>query len=100
MTDAGIEKTVLVHVDIDSPATLLKFWGGGGEFDGDQLDSFYRVAMERALSIFKACGVPATFFCVGSELDRSKQAAGLIRQAFSSGHEIANHTYSHPYGSS
>ena len=98
MSAAGLDPAVLIHVDIDSPSTLLKFWGRSADFDDGSLGRFYEVAMGRALAVFKECGVPATFFCVGSELERSKQAAELVRQAFSSGHEIANHSFSHPYG--
>lgn len=93
-----LERTVFIHVDIDSPAVLLKFWGLTADFEDSSLDRFYQIALERALGLFKDCGVPVTFFCVGSELERSKKAAELIRQASLSGHEIANHSFSHPYG--
>ena len=95
---AAERNIAMMHVDIDSPATLIKFWGLSVDFTGSQLDHFYDTAMERALSLFKECGVPATFFCVGAELERSRKVAALIRQAFLSGHEIANHSFTHPYG--
>ena len=84
------------HVDIDSPKTLSKFWGI--ENTGVDLDSFYDIAMSRALSLFKECGIPATFFCVGEELRTSEAARTKMKEAFFQGHEIANHTYTHPYG--
>ena len=89
-------KYVSFHVDLDSPRKLLEFWGHD-DIHVD-LDSFYDVAMERALSLFKSCGVPVTFFCVGEEIAKSVKARELIREAFFAGHEIANHTYSHPLG--
>src|SRR5712691_5578493 len=85
-----------IHIDMDSPNTLLRFWG----FDGNchDLDSFYEVAMTRALGLLRESGVHATFFCIGEELEKSPVAAAMVRQACLEGHEIANHTYSHPFG--
>jgi cellulose synthase/poly-beta-1,6-N-acetylglucosamine synthase-like glycosyltransferase/peptidoglycan/xylan/chitin deacetylase (PgdA/CDA1 family) len=45
------------------------------------------------LDILKARGVPATFFVVGKE---AEQSPNLIRREYKEGHEIGNHTYSHP----
>jgi peptidoglycan/xylan/chitin deacetylase (PgdA/CDA1 family) len=39
-------------------------------------------------------GVPATFFLLGSKVDANPELAAQIARA---GHEIGNHTYSHPY---
>jgi peptidoglycan-N-acetylglucosamine deacetylase len=88
-------KTASIHIDMDSPATLLRFWGFGGRFDG--LDQFHERAMTRALDLLRRCGVRATFFCIGEELEQSPAAAAMVRQAHREGHEIANHTYSHPF---
>src|SRR3989338_9137665 len=90
------EKVVFFHVDIDSPKTLARFWGLPA--DTADVDAFYEKAMDRALSVFAKAGVSATFFCVGAELDSSAAARKKIRQAFDAGHEIANHTQTHPYG--
>lgn len=89
-------KLASIHIDMDSPGTLLRFWG----FDGAcaDLDRFHEVAMTRALDLLRDCGVRATFFCIGEELDKSPVAVSMIRQAHHEGHEIANHTYSHPFG--
>ena len=96
MTD---KKTFFIHVDIDSPETLLKFWGKPPDPSGPAaLDAFYGTAMARALALFRECGIPVTFFCVGSDIERSKKAAALVGQAAGAGHEIANHSFSHPYG--
>ena len=87
---------VSFHVDIDSPNTLLRFWSR--QSVACDLDSFYEIAMDRALRCFEHLGVKATFFCVGKELRESASARMSILEAFRQGHEIANHTYSHPYG--
>jgi peptidoglycan-N-acetylglucosamine deacetylase len=89
-------KTASIHIDMDSPATLLRFWGFDGRFDDP--DQFHERAMTRALNLLRRCGVRATFFCIGEELEQSPVAAAMVRQAHREGHEIANHTYSHPFG--
>ena len=45
------------------------------------------------MDALKEAGVPATFFVVGI---RAEQAPALLRRMVSEGHEIANHSYSHP----
>src|SRR2546425_8072197 len=87
-------KLASIHIDMDSPNTLLRFWG----FDGNchDLDSFYEVAMTRALGLLRESGVHATFFCIGEELEKSPVAAAMVRQTHLEGHEIPNHTEWHP----
>jgi cellulose synthase/poly-beta-1,6-N-acetylglucosamine synthase-like glycosyltransferase/spore germination protein YaaH/peptidoglycan/xylan/chitin deacetylase (PgdA/CDA1 family) len=45
------------------------------------------------LDILKNRQVPATFFIVGSQAER---LAGLLQRTYNEGHELGNHTYSHP----
>ena len=45
------------------------------------------------LDILKSKGVPATFFVIGANAEANP---GLIRREYNEGHEIGNHTYSHP----
>ena len=45
------------------------------------------------LDILKARGVKATFFVVGSEAERHPE---LVRRIVAEGHEIGNHTFTHP----
>ena len=45
------------------------------------------------LDILKARGVKATFFVVGSEAERHPE---IIRRIVAEGHEIGNHTFTHP----
>jgi peptidoglycan/xylan/chitin deacetylase (PgdA/CDA1 family) len=53
-------------------------------------------ALPRFLDLFARHRVRATFFVVGSDLDT---AAGrtLLAQAAAAGHELANHSHTHPY---
>jgi cellulose synthase/poly-beta-1,6-N-acetylglucosamine synthase-like glycosyltransferase/peptidoglycan/xylan/chitin deacetylase (PgdA/CDA1 family)/spore germination protein YaaH len=45
------------------------------------------------LDILKAKHVPATFFVIGVNVENNP---GLVRREFAEGHEIGNHTYTHP----
>lgn len=45
------------------------------------------------LDVLKSKGVPATFFVIGTNAEANP---GLIRREYREGHEIGNHTYSHP----
>jgi peptidoglycan/xylan/chitin deacetylase (PgdA/CDA1 family) len=45
------------------------------------------------LAALKAANARATFFVVGSRVEK---APGLVRQMADDGHEVANHSYSHP----
>jgi cellulose synthase/poly-beta-1,6-N-acetylglucosamine synthase-like glycosyltransferase/peptidoglycan/xylan/chitin deacetylase (PgdA/CDA1 family) len=45
------------------------------------------------LDALAAAGAPATFFVIGLNAGR---APALVRRAFDEGHEIGNHSYSHP----
>lgn len=47
----------------------------------------------KILDILKAKKAPATFFVIGSG---ANNALGLIRREYAEGHEIGNHTYTHP----
>lgn len=46
------------------------------------------------LDILKEYGVKATFFVVGVNIEKSPD---LLRRIVAEGHEIGNHTYSHPH---
>nr|CAG29824.1 putative oligosaccharide N-glucosamin deacetylase [Alicyclobacillus acidocaldarius subsp. acidocaldarius DSM 446] len=48
----------------------------------------------KILSTLRDYGVPATFFCIGQQVERFPDVLKSIHQA---GHEIGNHTMTHPY---
>ena len=47
----------------------------------------------KILDILKQKAAPATFFVIGSE---ANNALGLLHREYNEGHEIGNHTYTHP----
>ena len=49
---------------------------------------------EEILDILKKYDVRATFFTVGTNVERFPE---LVQRELSEGHEVANHTYSHDY---
>jgi peptidoglycan-N-acetylglucosamine deacetylase len=92
-------KHLLVHLDVDSPLKLLDFYQiKGVRYDPERLDKFYKTAWARALEFFDRHNIKVTFFVVGDELEKSECIKKIIRDAHNSGHEIENHTYSHPFG--
>lgn len=49
------------------------------------------------LDILKENNIKATFFVLGSSIDKSEKAKELLKRIYDEGHTIANHTYSHDY---
>ncbi|WP_342349201.1 glycosyltransferase [uncultured Nitrospira sp.] len=45
------------------------------------------------LEVLKAYGVTATFFLVGEKIEQHKE---MVRRIFDEGHELGNHSYTHP----
>ena len=53
--------------------------------------------VRRFLDLFDRRGIPATFFVVGQDIERPGPAQDLAREALERGHELANHSRTHPY---
>src|SRR5882672_11445887 len=49
------------------------------------------------LDVFEEHGGHATFFVLGKAIERDPHHAELLRRAAAAGHEIGNHTTSHPH---
>jgi len=56
-------------------------------------DGPHPVYTPKVLEILKRYGVKATFFLIGKQVERYPEIA---RQIVAEGHEVGNHTYSHP----
>lgn len=70
------------NVKTSQPVVALTFDDGP---DGNTL---------KLMEIFKKEGVKATFYVKGKNV---KKAPGIVKKAFDAGHEIGNHTYTHPH---
>jgi peptidoglycan/xylan/chitin deacetylase (PgdA/CDA1 family) len=98
MTNQNDHKLV-ISIDIDSPIKLMEFYKiNNVDFNQNKLESFYIIAWERALDFFDTHNIKATFFVVGDELENSEIIRNVVSKAYLAGHEIENHTYSHPFG--
>src|SRR5690242_13124656 len=56
-------------------------------------DGPHPVMTEKLMAMLKEEGVPATFFVVGKMAVRYP---GIVQEMAREGHEVANHTFSHP----
>lgn len=92
------EKKIIIHVDVDSPLRLLDFYKiSGKNYSNERLEKFYEKSWERALDFFDHQKIKASFFVVGKELENPAIKKVILR-AHLAGHEIENHTWSHPFG--
>ncbi len=84
-----------ISVDLDSLPHYCRIQGLPDSLLDDRARSLvYSVAVPRYLELFARAGVPATFFAIGAEADRS---LALAREA---GVEIASHGFAHDYAMS
>lgn len=66
------------------------------DLDLPRPDPIYTRALPRLLELFATYGIRATFFVVGREVEHPEHARELER-TLAEGHELANHSYAHPY---
>ena len=79
---SGGPSTFVNHGPRTTPAAALTFHANGDA-----------VLAARLLDVLKALGAPATFFAVGAMADAHPS---FITRLLAEGHELANHTYTHP----
>lgn len=84
---------VCVSIDMDTYREYRRLVDPDGDADGP---CFYDDGIPRFLDLFDACGIRATFFMIGCDADRSSNCA-RVREIAARGHEIANHSHTHPY---
>lgn len=90
------KKLCALSVDLD-PLTAYYEIHGLGDPPLQVRYTILRKALPRFEELFAEAGVPATFFVVGRELERSEEAQQRVVRLVQAGHELGNHTYSHPY---
>jgi hypothetical protein len=84
---------VCVTVDMDNVQDYQRLVGGSS--DG-ATHSFYDDAVPRFLDLFDEVGLRATFFMVGRDAEQASHRAA-VRRIAERGHEVGNHSYTHPY---
>ena len=57
-------------------------------------DGPHRCYTPEILDVLDGYGIKATFFVIG---ENCRENLGIVRRELDSGHEIGNHTYSHPH---
>lgn len=92
-TAAPGPQTVAVSVDLDAPLDYCRFYRLAAE---PPSEPFLAEALPRLLDLFAALGVRATFFAIGRDAGGA-EAGRLLRRAVAEGHEIANHSHTHPH---
>jgi len=60
-------------------------------------DRDYDRIVDRFLDLFAELGVAATFFIVGDDIRLNKLSPSTLRRMVAAGHELANHTMTHPF---
>lgn len=73
----------IIKGNITKKQVIFTFDGGAGAHSGDQI-----------LDIFKKYQMKSTFFLTGEFVEKNPD---LVKKIIRDGHEIFNHTYSHPY---
>lgn len=87
------ETHLAVNVDVDSLALYYRIHG----LDPSRAtDAAWDVGIPRFLELFESLGLKATFFVVASDLERPGPRS-VASDAARLGHELASHTFSHPY---
>lgn len=88
---------VSVSVDLDSIECYFRIHALGSVPSGKERYAILRRALPRFLDLFAELGISATFFAVGIDVEQDLEGQALLAAAVKSGHEIANHSYSHRY---
>lgn len=82
--------TIILGLGVTTPAQAAS----GGKLIALTFDDGPGAYTGRLLDGLKARGVKVTFFMVGRNV---KNRPGIVARAYQEGHQIANHSYDHPY---
>ena len=87
---------VSVTIDLDEIHCYRAIHGLEGQ-GGSESDAVYKRGLPRAVHFLEELGVKATFFVVGEDLAKSADTRALVKTLVQKGHEMGNHTMTHPY---
>jgi peptidoglycan-N-acetylglucosamine deacetylase len=97
-----VSKVCSVSVDLDSLACYYRIHGLGTA--PEELGALIlERCLPRFLRLFGELGIRATFFTVAADVDtatgdsRARAGRRVLERCLEDGHEIGNHSYSHPY---
>ena len=86
-----------VSVDLDSLECYFRIHALEGPPAADVRFAILRRCLPRFRELFARHNLRATFFVVGRDLDEDAEGRALLAELARDGHELANHSYSHPY---
>ena len=85
-----------VSVDLD-PLRCYSQIHGLPPPEGPLADVILRKALPRLLELFDRFAIKSTLFVVGQDIAQSPAGAALLAEAATAGHELGNHSHTHPY---
>jgi peptidoglycan/xylan/chitin deacetylase (PgdA/CDA1 family) len=88
---------VSVSVDLDPIECYFRIHALPGAPPESARFAILRRCLPRFGELFARHGVKATFFVVGRDLDEDPEGRRLLADLAAAGHELANHSYAHPY---
>lgn len=88
---------VSVSVDLDPVECYHRIHALAEAPSKDARFAILRRALPRLAELFARHGVSATLFVVGRDLKVDGEGASVLAELARAGHEIASHSYSHPY---
>ncbi len=99
----GAQRRAAVNVDVDGLYLYDRIHGhSGGSGNSDDFDpatadpTIWTRGVPRMLDLFDRVGIRATFFVVAQDLAHP-DACAVLRECVAAGHEIGNHSLTHPY---
>src|SRR5580692_1107835 len=94
---AAEDRLAAVSVDLDAVACYYRIHALGPPPTEQGRFAVLRRCLPRFAELFARHGVRATFFVVARDLEEDAEGRALLAQLARDGHELASHTYSHPY---
>ena len=86
-----------VSVDLDAIECYFRIYALPGAPPEAARFAILRRCLPRFAEVFDRHGVKATFFVVGRDLDEDTEGRRLLADLAAAGHELANHSWAHPY---
>ena len=85
-----------ISVDLDPLTSYYEIHGLGAPPRHLQATIMAKV-LPRFEELFDEAGVRSSLFVVGRELEKNEEGRAIVARLANAGHELCNHTYSHPY---
>lgn len=98
MGEANIsDRVASVSVDLDAVECYWRIHALPGTPPPGARFAILRRCLPRFAELFARHSVPATFFVVGRDLDEDSEGRAALAALARDGHELGNHSYTHPY---